>query len=150
MSINKIFLIAVYHDQLDDVIALSSEGKIDPALACVDGLDALCVSVLSPFASPSMARWLLANGCDAFKVSEIGVSCAELVCCDRKTSDVIVKAIVDCANTPVRQIHLVDCAARWQRCDILRRLADGEKTIGSPVRRRIANASFCDGYRSME
>ena len=55
MSINKIFLIAVYHDQLDDVIALSSEGKIDPALACVDGLDALCVSVLSPFASPSTA-----------------------------------------------------------------------------------------------
>jgi len=26
MSINKIFLIAVYHDQLDDVIALSLEG----------------------------------------------------------------------------------------------------------------------------
>jgi len=142
MSINKIFLIAVYHDQLDDVIALSSEGKIDPALACVDGLDALSVSVLSPFASPSTTLWLLANGCDAFKVSPIGVSAAMLVCCDAKTSDMIVETVVRAANTPLKQIHLVDCAARWQRCDILMRLADGEKTIGSPVRRRIANATF--------
>lgn len=140
---NKALLTAVFYDLIDDAKVIAR--SVSPSSARVDGLDALAVAFLSPYASERMQKWLLESGCDPFVELDDGVSAATIACADSKVSEDVIDLIIASAGDDVaRRMVLVNCArCHVNRHDLLAKLmntcdADDDST-SEVVEREIAD-----------